>query len=110
MNIDRKIADIGPGGYKCHCCGPAPSQRSEHRRLVRRRLNQMVAREIEEQLIEVEEDREFGADDGFDMWAWRRKCDAEDEAFERYQEDQAAIARIEALYYEDMCNGAFWRE
>lgn len=39
MTPDEKVAHrIGPGGYKCRCCGPAPKNRPKHRRLVRRRM------------------------------------------------------------------------
>jgi len=39
MNPEEKQANrIGPGGYKCRCCGPAPKARKKWRRLIRHRL------------------------------------------------------------------------
>jgi hypothetical protein len=39
MNADEKHCHrVGPGGYKCRCCGPAPSARKKYRRAVRARL------------------------------------------------------------------------
>lgn len=31
----RRVGGIGPGGYKCDCCGPKPKARPVFRRLVR---------------------------------------------------------------------------
>lgn len=46
--VVRKLSNkgVGPGGYKCHCCGPSPKNRPQHRRLVRRQLARFAAREI----------------------------------------------------------------
>lgn len=43
MNKDEKtVSKLGPGGYKCFCCGPAPKQRPKWRRLIRHRLAAMT--------------------------------------------------------------------
>lgn len=39
---------IGPGGYKCHCCGPSPKDRPSHRRRVRARLAEDLRGELSE--------------------------------------------------------------
>lgn len=56
MNANEKLANstIGPGGFKCVCCGPAPKHRAAHRRMVRARLNRMAQKEAREALAEVE--------------------------------------------------------
>lgn len=57
MTPDEKAAHrIGPGGYKCRCCGPAPRLRKKHRRLVRRRLAQRIAAQINTAIKEQEND------------------------------------------------------
>lgn len=39
MNPEEKQAcKLGPGGYKCRCCGPSPKDRPKWRRLIRHRL------------------------------------------------------------------------
>lgn len=42
----------GCGGYKCHCCGPKPSERKDHRRQARNKLKQKTKEEIQNQLDE----------------------------------------------------------
>jgi hypothetical protein len=37
--------EIGPGGYLCTCCGPAPKERKKLRRRTRRRLKQADLKE-----------------------------------------------------------------
>ena len=52
MNHHEKQAHrVGPGGYKCPCCGPAPGARKKHRRLVRRRMKASVAKTLEEMCV-----------------------------------------------------------
>jgi hypothetical protein len=52
MNKDEKLVNrVGPGGYKCHCCGPAPKDRPVWRRAMRKRLkvlHRKVIRQAEE--------------------------------------------------------------
>jgi len=42
MDYFRKgmIRKIGPGGWKCFCCGPMPKDRPLWRRMNRRRIKQ----------------------------------------------------------------------
>ena len=48
---ERKQHDrCGPGGRFCPCCGPAPSYRRQHDRTVKRRIRQVVARSIEQEV------------------------------------------------------------
>lgn len=37
---------LGPGGWNCPCCGPAPAYRKKWMRRVKARLRQQVNREI----------------------------------------------------------------
>lgn len=41
---------IGPGGWKCACCAPAPGKRKEWFRTVRSRLKRETLREIKEEV------------------------------------------------------------
>lgn len=42
-----KDKEIGPGGYKCHCCGPKPgNERDTFRRRKRRRQKQSFKRSL----------------------------------------------------------------
>lgn len=41
---------LGPGGYKCSCCGPAPKDRAKHRKMTRTRLKRQTQREIAEEM------------------------------------------------------------
>jgi len=53
MNPDEKqVTKIGPGGYKCTCCGPAPKMRPKWRRLIRRRLKALTYKRVKEALKE----------------------------------------------------------
>ncbi len=38
----RKVISYGPGGFKCPCCGPAPSHRREERQHNRRVLDRTL--------------------------------------------------------------------
>lgn len=51
MFVDEKKAQpqIGPGGYRCPCCGPAPSDRPLHRRRVRRRVKEDLMRQLRQE-------------------------------------------------------------
>lgn len=42
MSIHKKILKLGPGGWKCPCCGPKKkgNERAKMRRLARRRLKE----------------------------------------------------------------------
>lgn len=37
---------IGPGGWHCACCAPAPKDRTAHRRRARARVKQAFKKEI----------------------------------------------------------------
>lgn len=41
---EKQAHHLGPGGYKCPCCGPSPKKRAKHRRLIRRRLKHIFNR------------------------------------------------------------------
>jgi hypothetical protein len=43
---EKQAHHLGPGGYKCRCCGPAPKARKQHRRTVRRRVKATIHRTI----------------------------------------------------------------
>jgi hypothetical protein len=43
---------VGPGGYKCVCCGPAPSEKRKFDRHERRRLKERFKREIRDEINE----------------------------------------------------------
>ncbi len=44
---ERKQFDrCGPGGRFCPCCGPAPSRRKQHDRMIKRRIRQNLVRVI----------------------------------------------------------------
>lgn len=51
-HIERAATHIGPGGYKCPCCGPAPAERQKFRRVVRRRMKQAFAKLVRSELKE----------------------------------------------------------
>lgn len=47
MNVDEKtVSKLGPGGYKCICCGPAPKDRPQWRRRIRRRLKVIMRKHV----------------------------------------------------------------
>jgi hypothetical protein len=46
--IQHKSRHLGPGGYKCHCCGPHPKDRKAHRRATRSRLKRETVQEVSE--------------------------------------------------------------
>jgi len=52
-SYSRKIFSFGPGGWKCQCCGPCPSQRKRARHRLRQIEKRFVAR-IEK--IEADDD------------------------------------------------------
>lgn len=33
---------VGPGGWKCHCCGPAPSYRSTFVRIHKKKMYKLL--------------------------------------------------------------------
>jgi len=45
-NEEKTCQSVGPGGYKCPCCGPSPKRRREYRRMIRRRIKALVARRL----------------------------------------------------------------
>lgn len=58
MTFEEKFSnrhDIGPGGIKCVCCGPAPGKgRKMLRRRKRARMKTLLQRELREALVSVE--------------------------------------------------------
>lgn len=57
MNPDEKtVSKIGPGGYKCYCCGPAPKDRPNWRRRIRRRLKAHFRNHIRCEIKEINDD------------------------------------------------------
>ena len=60
MNTAEKEAcrDIGPGGFKCPCCGPSPKNRPKWRRLMRRRLVAITRKTISTEIIDLKEAQE----------------------------------------------------
>ena len=53
MNEIKRLAKIGPGGYKCVCCGPKPGkERVELRRLVRSRMKAITRKAVETAITE----------------------------------------------------------
>ena len=40
----------GAGGYKCHCCGPKPSDRKAYNRAVRSRIKMKTNKTIRDSL------------------------------------------------------------
>ncbi len=53
MSPEEKQANaLGPGGYKCICCGPTPKQRPKWRRLIRRRLAAWTRKHVHNELKE----------------------------------------------------------
>jgi hypothetical protein len=53
VNKDEKqVSKLGPGGFKCYCCGPAPKDRPTWRRLVRRRLKALHHKVIRQAMKE----------------------------------------------------------
>jgi hypothetical protein len=55
----KTIQRIGPGGYKCFCCGPTtPKKRTLNRRITRHRLKQENQKEILAQIKEMDEERD----------------------------------------------------
>lgn len=58
MNVDEKtVTKVGPGGYKCFCCGPAPKQRNKWRRVIRHRLSALTRVHIRNAIKEMDDDR-----------------------------------------------------
>ncbi len=48
LHKNEACKELGPGGMKCHCCGPKPGKdRKEFRRLERTRLNRSFVRRAE---------------------------------------------------------------
>ncbi len=57
MNPEEKQANkVGPGGYKCICCGPAPKDRPKWRRKVKRRLSAIYRQQIRKTLKESQDE------------------------------------------------------
>lgn len=53
MNEIKRIANLGPGGYKCSCCGPKPGkERDQLRRLVRHRMKANDRKLVETAIVE----------------------------------------------------------
>lgn len=53
MNIEEKeVNKVGPGGYKCPCCGPAPKDRKKWRRRIRHRLEEKARKHIVKEIID----------------------------------------------------------
>jgi len=46
----KRFAAYGPGGRYCVCCGPSPSNRKKHDRLIKRRQKRYIAKEIKKEL------------------------------------------------------------
>lgn len=58
MNPEEKqVSSLGPGGYKCCCCGPAPKDRQKWRRLIRHRLKNHFRKQIHREIEEITDDR-----------------------------------------------------
>jgi hypothetical protein len=38
----KKHGCFQPGGWKCHCCGPAPKHRKKEARIHKRAMNRML--------------------------------------------------------------------
>jgi hypothetical protein len=55
MREQQQFSHYGPGGRNCVCCGPSPSQRRRHDRMVARRVRQWVQKEIRQQLVNIKE-------------------------------------------------------
>jgi len=50
---DVKLAShYGPGGRNCTCCGPAPSFRKKHDRMIKRRAKKQAMAEVLRDFIE----------------------------------------------------------
>lgn len=54
MDAFKKHANVGHGGWKCPCCGPAPGKdRARTRRLARRRMKRETNKEIDQSTYDV---------------------------------------------------------
>ena len=54
MHTDEKLVNrVGPGGYKCPCCGPKVKERKKWRRLIRHRLKMIHRRRVDRALVEL---------------------------------------------------------
>lgn len=42
----KAMSKYGPGGRHCICCGPAPKWRKRHDRTVKRRIRQLIKKDI----------------------------------------------------------------
>jgi hypothetical protein len=48
--ITSHFSKYGPGGRNCNCCGPAPSFRKKHDRIVKKREKRSAYKEIVSQV------------------------------------------------------------
>lgn len=46
----KRHSRTGPGGWKCACCGPAPSHRKEFAKKHRKRIYRMLDRLLNKEL------------------------------------------------------------
>lgn len=53
MNEYQAASHYGQGGRNCVCCGPSPSWRKKHDRMVKRRVRQQTVREIKKMLEDL---------------------------------------------------------
>lgn len=49
---EKTVNKVGPGGYKCPCCGPAPRLRKKWRRRIRHRLEERARKHIAKEIID----------------------------------------------------------
>lgn len=47
-----RLHGIGPGGWKCNCCAPAPKLRHAWCKAAKKRLKAFVEKDIQDQLYE----------------------------------------------------------
>lgn len=55
MRETQQFSHYGPGGRNCVCCGPSPSWRKRHDRMISQRIRQWVQQEIRRQLDDMME-------------------------------------------------------
>lgn len=59
MPQENKLhSKYGPGGRNCPCCGPNPSARKVHDRMVKRRVRMKAKKDIAARLADVHQDKE----------------------------------------------------
>ena len=49
-NEEKHCGHLGPGGYKCRCCGPSPKERPKYRRMIRARLKGIFLKRTKQDL------------------------------------------------------------